>query len=110
MNFKDQKAKQLEEESEALDELVGHELETVYQRLSFLRRTTPLTPAQGNGVVIAGFNVFAARLAVETRQSKDAFLAEMAENFDDYEKLFDAELDETTPDEPPDDESATENE
>ena len=82
MEFGKMKATQMEEAEEQLEQLITLKLETVFTESTFIQRMTPLSADQATGVVIGSYNAYVAQLAVATNQTKEEFLAEMAEEYD----------------------------
>lgn len=75
---------QLEEESDTLDELVRAKLDVVFQETQLLARTMPaLKLEDATGVIVGAFNGFLGALALDTSSSREEFLKEMGEAYDE---------------------------
>jgi hypothetical protein len=83
MKIAEMKAEQHETELEALEELTRTKLDALFQELQFIQRTTALTADEGTGVVVDTFNSFVAGLAIDTGRSREAFLVEAGEAYDE---------------------------
>ena len=81
--LKDIKGQQIDEETDLLDELVRAKLDVSFQETALLARTTALKSDESTGVIVGAYNGFVAALALDTGTSREEFLKEMGEAYDE---------------------------
>jgi hypothetical protein len=101
--MKTQKEEQREEEIDNLGEFMEHSLEALFKQASLLQRTTALSSGEATGIVVGAFMTYAAKLAVETNQSKVEFLQELGEEYDTLSEEFNETIASATGDDDDDD-------
>lgn len=84
MKMNDMKEQQQQEERDIVQQLTQAKLESVFQEVALLARTTALKPDEIDGTIIGAFQDFTAKLAVESDQTLDAFIGEMKESFETF--------------------------
>src|SRR5208282_3509111 len=93
--FKDLKEEQIEEAFGQIEGLVGTRLDVVYQEVVLLqRKSSPLKEDEVETATITAFMSYAARLAHETEQTREEFLEELGELYDEWSDEDEEEEDE----------------
>jgi hypothetical protein len=82
MKLIDQKTAQKLEETALVEGTIHAELESIFNRMTLLVRTTALSPDEGTGVIVGCFNSFVASLSVECNETREEFLRGMGEEYD----------------------------
>lgn len=82
-SFNEQKKQQNEEESEAITTLAVSELAAVWERITYTASHAPLSPEDRVNIPLDCLFAHAAQAAHEFGLSREAFVQELGEHFDD---------------------------